>query len=222
MNYLNTLLAENHYLAIISAAVLGLFVNLAISLGGQTWARLSSQRYSAFLLPPAGLIITWTISSNLALSLGMIGALSIVRFRTPIKNPFELVIFFCYLIIGISVGVSPQYGISLAILAAVTPSTMNILDFFLNLIGGKASSKMEFSESPVQLLLQIISSKFEIPSEIPMDKISSVSSHIDEDKQDETIDIIIQFKTMEEALTCLKIIKSENRVLQSSIQVLGH
>ena len=41
------------------------------------------------------LIIT-VVKSSLALSLGLVGALSIIRFRTPIKEPFELsYLFMC-------------------------------------------------------------------------------------------------------------------------------
>ena len=47
------------------------------------------------LLPPIGYVITPVISSNIALSLGMVGALSIVRFRTPIKNQQSLSIILC-------------------------------------------------------------------------------------------------------------------------------
>ena len=49
------------------------------------------------------LVIT-VVKSSLALSLGLIGALSIVRFRTPIKEPEELVYLFYALAIGIGLG----------------------------------------------------------------------------------------------------------------------
>ena len=53
------------------------------------------------MLPVIGLTITTAIGSNIALSLGMIGALSIVRFRTPIRSPYELIHYFSLLTIGI-------------------------------------------------------------------------------------------------------------------------
>ena len=46
-----------------------------------------------------------TVSSNLITSLGMVGALSIIRFRTVIKEPLDLVYLFWSIIIGIIVGV---------------------------------------------------------------------------------------------------------------------
>ena len=54
---------------------------------------------TSILLPPIALIITTVISSNLALSLGMIGALSIVRYRTPIKSVYELALLFFLIVL---------------------------------------------------------------------------------------------------------------------------
>lgn len=50
-------------------------------------------------------LIIMTISGNLILSLGMVGALSIVRFRTPIKDPVDLVFIFWAITVGIANGV---------------------------------------------------------------------------------------------------------------------
>ena len=44
------------------------------------------------------------ITSNLALSLGMVGALSIVRFRTAVKDPIDTVYMFWSIAVGISLG----------------------------------------------------------------------------------------------------------------------
>jgi len=44
------------------------------------------------------------INSNLVLSLGMVGALSIVRFRTPIKDPTDLIFLFWAATVGIVTG----------------------------------------------------------------------------------------------------------------------
>ena len=67
------------------------------------------------LLPITGYIITSVISTNIALSLGMVGALSIVRFRTPVKNPSELVAYFCLVTIGIVVNVDPNIALNFMI-----------------------------------------------------------------------------------------------------------
>jgi len=49
-------------------------------------------------------MIVATISSNVILSLGMVGALSIVRFRTAIKDPIDLIFLFWAVAAGIGVG----------------------------------------------------------------------------------------------------------------------
>ncbi len=56
-----------------------------------------------FILLTTVLIIT-VVKSSLALSLGLVGALSIVRFRTPIKEPEELAYLFMAIAIGLGLG----------------------------------------------------------------------------------------------------------------------
>lgn len=56
-----------------------------------------------FVLLTTILIIT-VVKSSLALSLGLVGALSIVRFRTPIKEPEELAYLFIAIAIGLGLG----------------------------------------------------------------------------------------------------------------------
>jgi uncharacterized membrane protein YhiD involved in acid resistance len=54
-----------------------------------------------------GLVVTLVvlpISSNIALSLGMVGALSIIRFRTAIKDPKDIVFTFWTITVGIICG----------------------------------------------------------------------------------------------------------------------
>ncbi|HOP65840.1 MAG TPA: DUF4956 domain-containing protein [Bacilli bacterium] len=59
---------------------------------------------SLILLSMVTSIIIKTINSNLALSLGMVGALSIVRFRTAIKEPLDTIFMFWAIATGIMVG----------------------------------------------------------------------------------------------------------------------
>ena len=49
-------------------------------------------------------LVIMVVKSSLALSLGLVGALSIVRFRTPIKEPEELVYLFLAIAIGLGLG----------------------------------------------------------------------------------------------------------------------
>ena len=72
----------------------GLIIYFSLVIIKQNWVNTVHYLITYLLLPPIAFVITNVISNNLALSLGMIGALSIVRFRNPVKNPLELVIFF--------------------------------------------------------------------------------------------------------------------------------
>ena len=49
-------------------------------------------------------LVIMAVTSNVVLSLGMVGALSIVRFRTAIKEPMEIVFLFWALAAGIVIG----------------------------------------------------------------------------------------------------------------------
>ncbi|MBR4172955.1 MAG: DUF4956 domain-containing protein, partial [Clostridia bacterium] len=57
--------------------------------------------YSLVLLAMVTALIIRTISSSLALSLGMVGALSIVRFRTAVKDPVDTIFMFWAISSGI-------------------------------------------------------------------------------------------------------------------------
>lgn len=56
-----------------------------------------------FIILTTLLVIT-VVKSSLALSLGLVGALSIVRFRTPIKEPEELAYLFLSIAVGLGLG----------------------------------------------------------------------------------------------------------------------
>jgi hypothetical protein len=56
------------------------------------------------ILSVVTLLVIMVVKSSLALSLGLVGALSIVRFRTPIKEPEELVYLFLAIALGLGYG----------------------------------------------------------------------------------------------------------------------
>lgn len=63
-----------------------------------------SYNVSLVLMSMITSLVIMTISSNLVLSLGMVGALSIVRFRTAIKDPMDIVFMFWSIAVGLSCG----------------------------------------------------------------------------------------------------------------------
>ncbi|MGM9986834.1 MAG: DUF4956 domain-containing protein [Bacillaceae bacterium] len=79
------------------------------------------------IMTMATALIIMGISSNVLLSLGMVGALSIVRFRTPIKDPMDIVFIFWSIVIGILCGAG---FIPLAIIGSIIIGL--VLIFFAN------------------------------------------------------------------------------------------
>ena len=98
---------------------LGFSLKFTLSRVNQKWVNTYHQTLTYCLLPPITAIITSLISSNIALSLGMIGALSIVRFRTPVKSPLELVMFFALITIGIGIPVNYKLSIFLTVVIII-------------------------------------------------------------------------------------------------------
>jgi len=96
--------------AVFVASFSGLLIKMSLSFAGQSWSNNYQYTLISIILPIITLIITKVISNNIALSLGMVGALSIVRFRHPVKNSLELVIYFALITVGISAGVNIKYS----------------------------------------------------------------------------------------------------------------
>ena len=96
-------------------ANLALSMVLAFLLGklyGRFGVSLSNRESFAenfMLLTPVTMLIISIVKSSLALSLGLVGALSIVRFRAAIKEPEELT--FLFLSIGIGLGCGANQGL---------------------------------------------------------------------------------------------------------------
>lgn len=87
-----------------------------------------------FILLTTILIIT-VVKSSLALSLGLVGALSIVRFRTPIKEPEELAYLFLAIAMGLGLGANQTIATIIASLAILL--VMALIGSFKGDITGK-------------------------------------------------------------------------------------
>jgi hypothetical protein len=104
-------LADAAPLSILALAihlVVGLVLSLILRWHFQRFGSTLSNRAEfsqvfPLLLMTTILVIT-VVKSSLALSLGLVGALSIVRFRTPIKEPEELAYLFMAIAIGLGLG----------------------------------------------------------------------------------------------------------------------
>ena len=90
----------NIFITIILAYILGLIY----SKYGSSLSNRKKLKQTFVLMAITVMIVITIVKSSLALSLGLVGALSIVRFRTAIKEPEELVYFFIAIAIGLGMG----------------------------------------------------------------------------------------------------------------------
>jgi len=83
------------------------------------------------------MVIISVVKSSLALSLGLVGALSIVRFRTAIKDPEELAYLFLSIAIGLGLGANQRYititGFILIVIVIIIKNRITIKEEEYNL-----------------------------------------------------------------------------------------
>ncbi len=134
----------------------GLILRFALSLTGQAWAKSHAQTVAFMILPVITYIITKTISGNIALSLGMIGALSIVRFRHPVKSALELIMYFDLITIGIATSVRTKWAIQLVLATVIIIIVVKLVQKLSNKFGSSFYS-MSFNEGNTSNTLEISS-----------------------------------------------------------------
>ena len=134
----------------------GLLLRYSLTLTGQAWAKSHSQTVTFMVLPVITYVITKTISGNIALSLGMIGALSIVRFRHPVKSALELIMYFDLITIGIATSVRTKWAIQLVLCTIIVIFLVKFAQKIFNKFG-KSFYNMSFNEGNTSNTLEIIS-----------------------------------------------------------------
>ena len=87
--------------ALVLALCLGLFILLVYKRTYSGVMYSASFGASLVALSLVTTLVILAVSSNVLLSLGMVGALSIVRFRTPVKEPMDIVFLFWCIATGI-------------------------------------------------------------------------------------------------------------------------
>ena len=108
----------------------GVLYRVALQVSGHEWVKTYNQTFTFVILPFITFVITNVIAGNIALSLGMIGALSIVRFRHPVKSALELVMYFNLITVGIATSVKYQYGIGLIAATVILILLLKISEWF--------------------------------------------------------------------------------------------
>lgn len=106
-------------IALLVTLILGLYIFLVYSISTRKNLYSKSFNMSLVILAVITAAVILTIQSSIVVSLGMVGALSIVRFRTAIKNPMDLVFLFWSISTGIICGAG-LFKIAVALAAVVT------------------------------------------------------------------------------------------------------
>ena len=134
----------------------GLILRYSLTLTGQAWAKSHAQTVAFMVLPIITYVITKTIAGNIALSLGMIGALSIVRFRHPVKSALELIMYFDLITIGIAASVRTKWAIQLVVCTVIIIFLVKFIQKISNKYG-KSFYNMPFNEGNTSNTLEIVS-----------------------------------------------------------------
>jgi len=122
-------------LSLITAFVVSLFITIVYK---KTFAGIIYNRNTCLtiaLLAMITALIIRTINSNLSLSLGMVGALSIVRFRTAVKEPTDTAFMFWAITAGI------MSGAGLYLIAIFGSLLLGLLFYILYYFGVKPKEK---------------------------------------------------------------------------------
>ena len=113
---------------LVFAVVIGLYIYMVYRLSAKTafYSKDLNITMAGMPIMIAGIMIA--MQSNLLVSFGMVGALSIVRFRTAVKNPLDLL----YLFWSVSVGII--CGVNLKVLALLISVLMTAVILLLQML----------------------------------------------------------------------------------------
>jgi uncharacterized membrane protein YhiD involved in acid resistance len=122
-----------------------------------------------------------TIQSSIVVSLGMVGALSIVRFRTAIKDPMDLVFLFWSIVVGIICGVG---------LAEIA-----ILLSLIITVGIVALDRLPVAKAPQILVVNTINTDIEKTLLSLVEKYSKHSTVKSRNMTNNALDMVIELRT---------------------------
>ena len=138
---------------------ISIFIRIFLQFLGQQWIKTMSHTATLVLLPQITYVITNVISGNIALSIGMVGALSIVRFRNPVRSPLELSVYFGAITMGIAASVDLKWLIFLSISMFVAAIVLIAVNYLSKIIFKREFFDISFSEGNSHSTLDLTLSK---------------------------------------------------------------
>ena len=205
--FTGTISVDKILLSLIVAFIIGVFI---VFIYKKTYSGVVYSKSFSLCIILLGMVtamVIRTISSNLALSLGMVGALSIVRFRTAIKEPTDTVFMFWSITAGI------MAGAGLYIVAIIASIGIGILYFIGYMLGFKTKHQYLFIiKYDVSLDEQILRQMQKLPKTKLKSK--SITKNIVEltfelELKDEDAGILNKFKNIE-GVTSVSMISYQN------------
>ena len=131
-----TMRAETIIIILLSASLIGMYIFFVYKLSSRTAFYSKDLNITIAGMPLIVAAIMIAMQSNLLVSFGMVGALSIVRFRNALKNPLDLLYLFWSISTGIIVGVG------LYVLAVALSCIMTILLFLADKVPGTRAPEL--------------------------------------------------------------------------------
>lgn len=177
---------------------------------GQRWITTTSHTATLVLLPILTYTITSVISGNIALSLGMVGALSIVRFRNPVRSPLELSVYFGAITMGIAASVDQMWVLFLFGAVCLSVLILLLIHFLLKIFGHSFFSA-SFSEGNSLSTLEVKSSK-------PLTKLESNKFLTLMRKDSKCIDYVLTSSNFLALMDLVKDLENDDNVLSSQVR----
>ncbi|HOO76028.1 MAG TPA: DUF4956 domain-containing protein [Tepiditoga sp.] len=156
LEQVNSVSVYNIIISLVITFGLGLFIFFIYRKTSGEGLYNKSFNLSLLLISLVTTLVILAVTSNVVLSLGMVGALSIVRFRTAIKDPMDIVFMFWSISVGITVGAG------LYLLAVLGSLVIGLILYFMN--------KFESHESSYLLIVRYSDNDTE---NMIMDKVKS-------------------------------------------------
>ena len=183
---------ENFVFNLFVAIILCFLIQLAYNKTSRSLSNSENFSRNFIVLGLTTTIIITIVKSSLALSLGLVGALSIVRFRAAIKEPEELVFLFLIIAVGLGCGAG-QINIT------VVGTLIAIIIIFMMYFSKRNRQKISIDKFNVSLISNKKLDKDNLKKIIDLVSNHSLQSEfisVSQDSDSTTINLLSKFKNI--------------------------
>ena len=215
MSYVAELKQILFFESIVSQIIVSSFLGIFLIFSHGYFFRYLFNKNTIFLslmLPATILVVVTVIKTNIFLALGMVGALSIVRYRTPVKSQYELAILFALISIGIIVGVNSVYGILLTLFLSSIPLMYFILINYFPIL-----KKIDYDSLSEERISVSMITKYDNSDDTFNKPIKGFLVRKDSDIENKEISFLFSFEDIKSALEFEKNVKKRKTLKSISI-----